>query len=75
MATETSDQKTWIQKTSGVCGGRACIRNTRNGRSPSPDLRGSILVNRGRAQACGAQQPNEPAMISMRPTTSRPVVM
>lgn len=28
MATETS-KKSWIQKTPGVCGGDACIRNTR----------------------------------------------
>lgn len=27
MATETT--KSWVQKTPGVCGGRACIRNTR----------------------------------------------
>jgi len=29
MATETSKQKSWIQKTPNICGGRACIRNTR----------------------------------------------
>ena len=29
MATETASKKSWIQKTDGVCGGRACIRNTR----------------------------------------------
>ena len=29
MTTDTSQRKTWIQKTPGVCGGRACIRNTR----------------------------------------------
>jgi type III restriction enzyme len=29
MATETTSQKSWVQKTPGVCGGRACIRNTR----------------------------------------------
>jgi uncharacterized protein (DUF433 family) len=29
MATETTTKKSWIQKTPGVCGGRACIRNTR----------------------------------------------
>jgi uncharacterized protein (DUF433 family) len=28
MATETT-QRSWIQKTPGVCGGDACIRNTR----------------------------------------------
>ena len=29
MATDTSKRKSWIQKTPGICGGRACIRNTR----------------------------------------------
>lgn len=29
MATDTTKQKSWVQKTPGVCGGRACIRNTR----------------------------------------------
>ena len=29
MAVETSRGKSWIQKTPGVCGGRACIRTTR----------------------------------------------
>ena len=29
MATDTSTTKSWVQKTPGVCGGRACIRNTR----------------------------------------------
>ncbi|HLW63816.1 MAG TPA: DUF433 domain-containing protein [Gemmataceae bacterium] len=29
MATETRREKSRIQKTPGVCGGRACIRNTR----------------------------------------------
>lgn len=28
MATETI-RKSWVQKTPGVCGGEACIRNTR----------------------------------------------
>ena len=28
MATDTS-RKSWVQNTPGVCGGRACIRNTR----------------------------------------------
>ena len=28
MATDTS-KKSWIQKTPGVCGGRACVRKTR----------------------------------------------
>lgn len=28
MATETT-KKSWVKKTPGVCGGRACIRNTR----------------------------------------------
>jgi uncharacterized protein (DUF433 family) len=28
MATETT-KKTWVQKTPGLCGGRACIRSTR----------------------------------------------
>ncbi len=28
MATETT-KKSWVQKTPGVCGGRACIRKTR----------------------------------------------
>jgi uncharacterized protein (DUF433 family) len=28
MATDTT-KKSWIQKTPGVCGGRACIRNAR----------------------------------------------
>jgi uncharacterized protein (DUF433 family) len=28
MATDTT-KKSWVQKTSGVCGGRACIRKTR----------------------------------------------
>jgi uncharacterized protein (DUF433 family) len=29
MATDTTKKKSWVQKTPGVCGGRACIRNTR----------------------------------------------
>lgn len=29
MATDTTKKKSWIQKTPGVCGGDACIRNTR----------------------------------------------
>jgi uncharacterized protein (DUF433 family) len=29
MATDTTREKSWVQKTPGVCGGRACIRNTR----------------------------------------------
>jgi uncharacterized protein (DUF433 family) len=29
MATDTTRKKSWVQKTPGVCGGRACIRNTR----------------------------------------------
>ena len=29
MATETSTNVSWVQKTPGVCGGDACIRNTR----------------------------------------------
>ena len=29
MATDTTTKKSWVQKTPGVCGGRACIRNTR----------------------------------------------
>jgi uncharacterized protein (DUF433 family) len=29
MAMETPTKKSWIQKTPGVCGGDACIRNTR----------------------------------------------
>jgi type III restriction enzyme len=29
MATETTTKKSWVQKTPGVCGGRACIRNSR----------------------------------------------
>jgi type III restriction enzyme len=29
MATDTTQKKSWVQKTPGVCGGRACIRNTR----------------------------------------------
>jgi type III restriction enzyme len=29
VATETSRKKSWVQKTPGVCGARACIRNTR----------------------------------------------
>jgi len=29
MATETTQRRSWIQKTPGVCGGRACVRNTR----------------------------------------------
>lgn len=29
MATDTSTKKSWVQKTPGVCGGDACIRNTR----------------------------------------------
>jgi hypothetical protein len=28
MVADTSIKKTWIQKTPGVCGGRACVRNT-----------------------------------------------
>ncbi len=26
MATDTTAKKSWVQKTPGVCGGRACIR-------------------------------------------------
>jgi uncharacterized protein (DUF433 family) len=29
MATDTTKNKSWVRKTPGVCGGRACIRNTR----------------------------------------------
>ncbi len=29
MATDTTKQSSWVQKTPGVCDGRACIRNTR----------------------------------------------
>jgi type III restriction enzyme len=29
MATDTSTKKSWVQKTPNVCGGDACIRNTR----------------------------------------------
>ena len=29
MATDTTTKKSWVQKTPGVCGGRACIRNSR----------------------------------------------
>jgi uncharacterized protein (DUF433 family) len=29
MATDTRREKSWIQKSPGVCGGRACVRNTR----------------------------------------------
>jgi uncharacterized protein (DUF433 family) len=29
MATDTTTTKSWVQKTPGVCGGDACIRNTR----------------------------------------------
>src|SRR5207248_5557800 len=29
MATDTIPKKSWVQKTPGVCGGDACIRNTR----------------------------------------------
>jgi type III restriction enzyme len=29
MATETTKKQSWVEKTPGVCGGRACIRNTR----------------------------------------------
>jgi uncharacterized protein (DUF433 family) len=29
MATDTSQKKSWIQKTPSICGGDACIRNTR----------------------------------------------
>ena len=29
MATNSKTTTTWVQKTPGVCGGRACIRNTR----------------------------------------------
>ncbi len=29
MVADTSAKKSWIQKTPGVCGGRACLRNTR----------------------------------------------
>lgn len=29
MATDTTRTKSWIQQTPGVCGGRACVRNTR----------------------------------------------
>jgi uncharacterized protein (DUF433 family) len=29
MATESKTTASWVQKTPGVCGGRACIRKTR----------------------------------------------
>ncbi len=29
MATDTTRTKSWVQKTPNVCGGDACIRNTR----------------------------------------------
>jgi uncharacterized protein (DUF433 family) len=29
MAIDTTNKKSWVQKTPGVCGGRACIRKTR----------------------------------------------
>jgi type III restriction enzyme len=29
MATDTTRAKSWVQRTPGVCGGDACIRNTR----------------------------------------------
>jgi uncharacterized protein (DUF433 family) len=29
MATDTTKKNSWVQKTPGLCGGRACIRNTR----------------------------------------------
>ena len=29
MATDAIQKKSWVQKTPNVCGGRACIRNTR----------------------------------------------
>lgn len=29
MATDTTNKKSWVQKTPGVCGGDACIRKTR----------------------------------------------
>jgi len=29
MSAETVHKKSWVQKTPNVCGGRACIRNTR----------------------------------------------
>ena len=29
MAADTTAKKSWVQKTPGVCGGDACIRNTR----------------------------------------------
>src|SRR5580704_3087835 len=29
MTTDTTTTKSWVQKTPGVCGGDACIRNTR----------------------------------------------
>jgi uncharacterized protein (DUF433 family) len=29
MAADTTTKKSWVQKTPGVCGGRACIRKSR----------------------------------------------
>ena len=29
MATDTTNKQSWVQKTANVCGGDACIRNTR----------------------------------------------
>ncbi len=29
MATDTTKKQSWVQKTPDVCGGHACIRNTR----------------------------------------------
>ncbi len=29
MVTDTTKKKSWVQKTQNVCGGDACIRNTR----------------------------------------------
>jgi type III restriction enzyme len=30
MAIDTTKKKSWVQKAPGVCGERACVRNTRN---------------------------------------------
>lgn len=29
MITDTTKKKSWVEKTPGVCGGRACLRGTR----------------------------------------------
>ena len=72
MATDTTKDQSWVQKTPGVCGGRACIRNTRitvwgvvnSRRLGAADEQ--IPGERRRAHACGP-----PRGLGLLPRASR----